>query len=83
MGFYVGTTFLSTALSGSFHVSLWGEISGQDGYPAYTVAAYVLLFFVIATNSKTRPQFWQLLAAIAAMDFVIGLYLGAMAATSQ
>ena len=35
--FFLGTTLLSTALSGSRHVSLWGEVPGQDGYPAYTV----------------------------------------------
>ena len=31
VGFYLGTTLLSTALSGSFTVSLWGEVPGQDG----------------------------------------------------
>ncbi len=74
VGFYLGTTLLSTALSGSFTVSLWGEVPGQDGYPAYTVAAYVLLFTVIATHLKTQPQLWRLLGAIVAMGVLISGY---------
>lgn len=70
VGFYLGTTLLSTVLSGSFQVSLWGEIPGQDGYPAYTVAAYILLFAVISTHLKTRPQLWRLLAVIVAMGVI-------------
>ena len=62
--FFLGTTLLSTVLSGSRGVSLWGEIPGQDGYPAYTIAAYVALFAVIATHLKTRAQLWRLMGAI-------------------
>ena len=47
---------------------------GQDGYPAYTIAAYVLLFTVIATHLKTRQQLWRLLAAIVAMGVLISGY---------
>ncbi len=39
VSFYLGTTLLSTILSGSFHTSMWGDIAGQDGYAAYTVLA--------------------------------------------
>jgi hypothetical protein len=74
VGFYVGTTLLSTALSGSFRVSLWGEVPGQDGYAAYTVAAYVILFTMIATRLKSRPQLFRLLAAIVAMGVLISGY---------
>ena len=74
VGFYLGTTLLSTALSGSFTVSLWGEVPGQDGYPAYTVAAYVLLFAVVATHLRTQPQLWRLLGAIVAMGVLISGY---------
>ena len=35
---FLGSTLLTTILSGSFRTSLWGEIPGQDGYAAYTVA---------------------------------------------
>ena len=72
--FYLGTTLLSTILSGSFSVCLWREVPGQDGYAAYTIAAYVLLFTVIATHLKTGPQLWRLLAAIVAMGIIVGGY---------
>ena len=74
VGFYLGTTLLSTVLSGSFRVSLWGEVPGQDGYAAYTVAAYVLLFTVIATHLKTRPQLLRLLGAVVAMGVLSSGY---------
>ena len=74
VSFYLGTTLLSTVLSGSLQISLWGEVPGQDGYPAYTIAAYVLLFTVIATHLKTRPQLWRLLGAIAAMGVIVSGY---------
>jgi len=74
VSFYLATTLLSTILSGSFSVSLWGEIPGQDGYSAYTITAYVLVFAVIATHLKTRSQLWRLLAAITAMGTLVGGY---------
>jgi tetratricopeptide (TPR) repeat protein len=72
--FFLGTTLLSTALSGSLNVSLWGEVPGQDGYSAYTVVAYVVLFGVVATHLKTKPQLWRLLGAIVAMGVLIAFY---------
>ncbi len=72
--FFLGTTLLSTALSGSVDVSLWGEVPGQDGYPAYTVVPYVVLFGVVATHLKTKPQLWRLLGAIVGMGVLIAFY---------
>ena len=72
--FFLGTTLLSTVLSGSLEVSLWGEVPGQDGYPAYTVVAYVLLFAVIATHLKTKAQLWRLTGAIAVMGTLVAGY---------
>ena len=72
--FFLGTTLLSTALSGSRGVSLWGEVPGQDGYPAYTVVAYVLLFSVVATHLRTKVQLWRLIAAIVAMGTLVAVY---------
>lgn len=69
--FYLASVLLSTVLSGSFKVSLWGEVPGQDGYSAYNVIAYVLLFAVIASHLKTRPQLWRLFGAIAAMGVLV------------
>ena len=71
---YLGSTVLSTILSGSFRVSLWGEVPGQDSYSAYTVTAYVLLFGVIATHLRTMPQLLRLFGAITAMGILVAGY---------
>ena len=72
--FFLGSTLLSTFFSGSFNVSMWGEVPGQDGYPAYTVLAYGLLFAVIATHLKTQAQMWRLIGAIATMGTLLTTY---------
>jgi len=72
--FFLGTTLLTTVLSGSRSISLWGEVPGQDSYPAYTVVAYVLLFVVIATHLKTKAQLWRLLGAIVVMGVLVAGY---------
>jgi tetratricopeptide (TPR) repeat protein len=69
--FYLGTTLLGTLFSASFSVSLWGEVPGQDGYSAYSIVAYVLLFWVIATHLKTRSQLLRLMGAIVTMGILI------------
>ena len=74
VGFYLGTTILSTTLSGSFRVSLWGEVPGQDSYSTYNVLAYVLLFSMVATRLRTRQQLWRLLGAILAMGVLVSGY---------
>jgi tetratricopeptide (TPR) repeat protein len=71
---FLGSTLLTTALSGSFQTSLWGEIPGQDGYAAYTVVSYVLLFAVIATHLKTRSQMGRLVAALVVTGVLVGGY---------
>jgi len=72
--FYLGSTLLGTILSASFSVSLWGEIPGQDGYPAYTILAYLVLFGVIAAYLKTRAQLWRILGAIVVMGVLVSGY---------
>jgi len=74
VGFYLGTTLLTTILSGSVNVSLWGEIPGQDGYPAYTIISYVVLFGTIATHLKTQNQLWRLLGALVFMGVLVSGY---------
>ena len=69
--FFLITTILSTVLSSSFDVSMWGEIPGQDGYATYTIICYVVLFGVIVTHVKTMAQIWRLLGAIAVMGFLV------------
>ena len=71
---YLAATLLSTILSASFDVSMWGEVPGEDGYAAYTIIAYVVLFGVIATHLRTRPQLWRLLGAIVAMGVLFAVY---------
>ena len=72
--FYLGTTLLSTMLSGSFRTSLWGEIPGQDSYAAYTIGAYLMLFGVVTTHLKTRNQLWRLVGAIVVMGTLVSGY---------
>lgn len=74
VGFYLGTTFLSTAFSGPFRVNLCGEVPSQDRYSTHNVVAYDFLFAMIATHLKTRPQVWRLLAAIVAMGVLVSGY---------
>jgi tetratricopeptide (TPR) repeat protein/O-antigen ligase len=73
-GMFFGSTLLSTLLSGSFTNSLWGEIPGQDGYSAYTIASYGILFGAIATHMKGRAQLVRLIGAIVLMGVLVGLY---------
>ena len=73
-GLFFGSTLLSTVFSGSFVNSMWGEIPGQDGYSAYTIASYGMLFSVIATHLKSRAQLGRFFGAIVLMGFLVGLY---------
>ena len=72
--FYLATTLLSTVLSASFSVSIWGEVPGQDGYATYTIVSYVLLFGVIATHLKTAAQLWRLMGALVLVGVAVGGY---------
>jgi len=72
--FYFGSVLLSTLLSVSLPVSLWGEVPGQDGYSAYTTAAYAMVFAVIATHLKNQEQLGRLMAALAASGVLLGGY---------
>ena len=71
---YFVSVLISTVLSASLPVSLWGEVPGQDGYEAYTTAAYAVLFAVIATHLKDQGQLWRLLVAVAAAGVLVGGY---------
>ena len=51
-----------------------GEVPGQDSYSTYNVVVYVILFAMIATRLKTRPQVWRLLGAIVAMGVLVSGY---------
>ena len=74
VAFFLATIVISTALSASFDVSMWGDVPGEDGYAAYTILAYVLLFAVIATHLRSRPQLWRLLGAIVLTGVLVSGY---------
>ena len=65
---------ISTFLSQNLWISMWGEVSGQFGYSAYTTVSYFFLFVIIATHLKTKNQLWRLLAAIVATGALVALY---------
>ena len=71
---YLGSTLLSTALSESFSVSMWGLVPAQDSYPAYTIICYVVLFGVVATRVRSKAQVERLLWAVALMGVLVGGY---------
>ena len=72
--FYAGTTAITTILSGSFDVSLWGEVPGQDSFAAYTVLSYLVLFGMIASKLRNRKQLARLLGAIIIMGTLASAY---------
>ena len=72
--FYLGATLVTTIFSASFRVSLWGEVPGQDGFTAYTTLALVLLFAMIATHLKTRPQLGRLLGTLVIVGILVSGY---------
>ena len=69
---YLGTAIVSTVLSASFEVSMWGEVPGQDGSATYTTLAYVIVFGVIATHLKTPSQLWRLVGAVVCVGVLVG-----------
>lgn len=71
---FVGSTLLSTVLSASFSVSMWGDVPGQDSYGTYTVVCYVLLFAVIATHLRSPAQMWRLIGAIIFVGLLVSGY---------
>ena len=73
-GLFFGSAFVSTVLSGSFTISMWGEIPGQDGYSAYSTASWGILFAVIATHLRNQAQLSRLLGAVVLMGVLVGLY---------
>ena len=71
---FIAANIASSLWSLSFRISLWGKVPGAGGYALYTMAAYFLLFLVIATHVRKPAQAWRLLLAIAAMGTVASGY---------
>ena len=72
--FYLGSVLISTLLSPSRSVSLWGETPGTNNYATYTVVSYFLFFGVIVSHLKSRSQLWRLLGAIVATGVLVAGY---------
>ena len=71
---YLGAILLSTVLSDSFSVSLWGRAPGNNDYATYTMLCFFLLFGVLATHLRTQSQVWRLLGVIAAAGGLVAGY---------
>ena len=72
--FYFAVVLIGTALSQSVNVSIWGRIPGTDTTATYTAICHILLFGVIVTHLKTRPQLWRLFAAVIGVGVMVGGY---------
>ena len=71
---YMTVAIITTAFSQSFFISLWGEVSGQFGYSAYTTVSYFAVFAVVTTHLKTREQLYRLLTVLVATGFLVAAY---------
>jgi hypothetical protein len=56
MSFYV----LSSILSASVRISVWGGFTLIDGFSLYNMVVYYLLFLVLATHLRTKAQLLRL-----------------------
>lgn len=74
VGLFLGVGILSTFLSDSFSVSLWGDIPGQDGYGLYIVLSYGGLFGLVAYHLRTERQVKRLLWAVVTVGVLSSLY---------
>jgi len=67
----LGVHTLSTFLSAIWRVSIWGTTPGMDGYSLYTVAAFIVLFFVIAHRARTTVQAHRLVGVMVASGVAV------------
>ena len=71
---YMITAIIATLFSQNFWISVWGEVSAQFGYSAYTTLSYFIVFAVVATHLKTPAQLWRLLAVIVVTGVLLASY---------
>ena len=71
---FLAANVISTLLSESISVSMWGSHPGRDGYGLYNTFSYYLLFLAIATRLRTRQQLWRLLVVVSATATLAALY---------
>ena len=70
----LASSLISTLLSPSIPVSLWGSEPALDGSGFYNTLSHFVLFAVLSTHLKTSAQLWRLFAAIAISGVVVGFY---------
>ena len=73
VAFYVAVYALSTLLSVSPRLSLWGSPPDRDGYSLYNMGCYFVLFGVVATHLRSSAQLRRLLAAIVIAGVIAAL----------
>ncbi len=67
----LGVHTLSTFLSAIWRVSIWGTTPGMDGYSLYTIAAFIVLFFVIAHRARATAQVHRLVGVMVASGVAV------------
>jgi hypothetical protein len=70
----LGSDLISTLLSSSLSISLWGREPAQDGANFYNTISHFVLFLVLATHLKTTGQLWRIFGAVIASGLLVGLY---------
>ena len=61
---------VSTLLSQSESLSLWGSEPGLDG----DSLSQIVLFAVVATHLKTEDQLWRLIKVLLVSGLAVGMY---------
>jgi len=65
---------ISTLLSPSPWVSVWGRQFGDLGYELYTSLSFLVLFFAVALRTKSRQQVMRIVFAIVAAGILSAAY---------
>ena len=65
---------VSTLLSQSESLSLWGSEPGLDGDSLYNTLSQIVLFAVVATHLKTEDQLWRLIKVLLVSGLAVGMY---------
>lgn len=71
---YFLSVALSTMLSSSLKVSVWGYIPSSDDSSAYNLLCYGIFYMVLASNLNNRAQLWRLFAAILLAGILVSTY---------
>tara|TARA_Y100000588_G_scaffold104179_1_gene113609 strand:- start:3620 stop:5800 length:2181 start_codon:yes stop_codon:yes gene_type:complete len=67
------STLIATLFSTNLQTSLWGSIPKQDGHALVNIFSYLVLFFIIAGNLKTKRQLNRLVTAIIVLGVILGI----------